>query len=166
MKRIGLTISIAVISISLFYAARWFVYKPNLDKIRLDNTYEESEISYRRNYRELIQIDELNNRDFLINEAVKAIIYKTEFPFGSKELDIEHTKKLISILNDSSTYRWIEWGTPEYSKIIVFEDKDGNKIGFTKWQSLGETDSYPYRSVMKWGGLSKMGFKKINDIIK
>lgn len=166
MKKIGIIITSTLaplLCLSLF-ALRTF-NSPNLTTIKSRNNHLSSEISYRKNYVDLVKRDQKLNLNFLITEAKTAIVYSNNFSFEKEELNQTKTKDLLTILNDSANYTWFELGTPEYTKTIVYLDSDKNEIGYTQWEPNGEADSYPYRSLMKWGGLTIKGTKKIKKII-
>lgn len=144
----------------------WVVYrlscKVNADKIitTTKELYEESVTSFPENYDSLIAVDLINGRTYLKETASYAIMVNNQFPYRREHIDIQTTEEIIKILNDSSTYRWGELGTPYHEKTIEFYDNKGNAIGFTDIDYGGELDSYPYRSLMKWGSLSEKGYKR------
>ena len=165
-KRLIIKLCIITIIAGIGLVGYRYMTLPNLKTIKSEIIFTKSEVSYRKNYRELVRNDQKINTDFLLSKAEYSIIYSNLFPFGKRELGHTKTIELLTILNDSSTYAWGEWGTPEYSKTIVFFNSNHASIGFTEWQSLGEADSYPYRSLMKWGGLTKKGEEKLRGIIE
>lgn len=166
MKKAGVIITS---TLAILFCLGLFLLKtlnsPNLTTIKSRNNHLSSEISYRKNYIDLVKQDQKLNLNFLITEAKTAIVYSNKFPFEKEELDKTKTNDLLMILNDSANYTWFEWGTPEYTKTIVYLDSDKKEIGYTQWEPNGEADSYPYRSLMKWGGLTTNGTEKIKKII-
>jgi hypothetical protein len=164
----GILIKIGIISGIAFlgFFGYRYVNTPNLKSIEVESSYSQSEISYRYNYTDLVEKDKESSNEFLLGEAEYSIIYSNFFPFESRKLDKEESVELLVILNDSSNYSWGEWGTPKYSKTIVYFNANDEEIGYTKWEPLGEADSFPYRSLMKWGMISNNGDKKLREIIE
>lgn len=84
--------------------------------------------------------------------------WKTEYI-----LTKEQSKELLEILNDSSSYRWGELGTPEVHFYFKYFNDKNELIGFTKIDQEGMAYSEPYLTKMKWCGLKK--FDEINKLI-
>ena len=127
--------------------------------------YTESETSYRKNYNDLVTKDLINGQSFLKDEAHSAVVFSNNFPYSRTTINPGLTQQIIQFLNDSATYRWGEFGTPEYSQIIIFYNENSTPIGYSKINPMGEVDSYPYRSLMKWGMVSTNRFKQLKNLI-
>lgn len=124
-----------------------------------------SETSYPENYDSLIVVDSINGNDYLLGLASYSKIISNEFPYKRRRIDSATTNKFLTILNDSSTYRWGELGTPYHQNILVFYDSKDKIVGYTNIDYGGELDSYPYRSIMKWGLLTKKGYDKFTKTL-
>jgi len=141
-----------------------FLSKPKLNSFQ--DMYPESEISYRRNYQKLVKQDLFNSSSFLKREAHSAVVFKNSFPYSRTSLDSNKTQQIIQLLNDSSAYEWGEFGTPEHAQTIIFYSLNSTPVGYTQIDLMGEVENYPYRSLMKWGKLSKTSFTQLKELIK
>lgn len=121
----------------------------------------ESEVSYRDNYDQLVRLDKEQGNDFLISEVKYAKVVNESFPFSSRQLDTVQTRLIVEILNDTSSYRWGEFGTPTYDQTIFYYDSTDTIIGYSIIDNMGEIQNYPYRSLMKWGMMSDKGFNRL-----
>jgi hypothetical protein len=141
------------------------MHKPDLNRIeeQTKKLYNKSDVAYRNNYEELVNSDKNKNNTFLTEEAIYAKVYENSFPYSIKKLDKDPTKRIIEILNDTSSYEWGEFGTPEYDKVIIYYGKTADPIGYTLVDPSGEVENYPYRSLMKWGMLTNKGFSKLSN---
>lgn len=141
-----------------------FLSKPKLNSFQ--DMYPESEISYRKNYKKLVEQDLINGYSFLKNGAHYAVVFDNTFPYTKSTLTSQNTMQIILLLNDSSAYEWGEFGTPEHSQTIVFYSSNSTPVGYTQIDPMGEVENYPYRSLMKWGKLSKTSFNQLKELIK
>ena len=138
-----------------------YIERPNLDEIEEQTKEIESETSFRNNYQQLVSIDRTNGSSFMKSNYAHAKMFDNNFPFSSTHLSYQTASRIVSLLNDTTSYRWGEFGTPEYEKTIVFYDKQDEPIGYTLIDANGEVENYPYRSLMKWGMLTSDGFKSL-----
>lgn len=157
----------AFLSIIIVWFFFRFTYKINRNNIMEEtkDLYYKSEVSYPENYDSLINIDISHKRNFLVNEAYTSSIVSNRFPYFRKKLNIADTRKIIELLNDSISYAWGEMGTPVYPKTIIYYNIDNKIIGFTDLEEHREVDSYPYRSLMKWGNMKVKAYKSLEEII-
>lgn len=121
----------------------------------------ESEVSDRDNYDQLVRLDKEQGNDFLISKVKYAKVVKESFPFSSRRLDAVQTRLILEVLNDTSSYRWGEFGTPTYDQTIFYYDSTDKIIGYTIIDNMGEIQNYPYRSLMKWGMMTDKGFSRL-----
>jgi len=162
MKVILYILGVMVILIGI--GITWIlVTRPDLDEIRAraEERYTVSEISYPENYSELVRKEMAEGESFLLNDTVHSIVYERNFPFSKRKLDTEKTIALLKILSDSTSYRWGEFGTPDYDLVVVYYEKNGDEVGYTLIDPVGEVENCPYRSVMKWGVLTDEGYTKL-----
>ena len=142
-------------------------FKIDTDQIRFKtiDLFAISETSYPENYDSLLVVDSISGNNYLLGLASYAKIVSNDFPFKRRLIDTATTGKLLKILNDSSTYQWGELGTPYHENILIFYDSSDNIVGYTNIDYGGELDSYPYRSVMKWGALTNKGYDRLIKIL-
>ncbi len=97
---------------------------------------------------------------------VKTIVFNGFFRFDDR-LGKEDTKRLFSILLDSSNYEWGETGTPEFSKTLIYFDEKDEVKGETIFSYDGQTYTYPSNEGQsKWGHLNDEGLKAVMKLIK
>ncbi len=96
----------------------------------------------------------------------KAVLYKGFFSFD-KTLGDSAAKRILEILNDTSSYVWGEVGTFLPGRKIVFYDSEDNLIGVTEFEEENgcQTYSFPYLLRMKWGALSKNAFTVLDSLL-
>ncbi len=166
MKSILKLRGLLVISV-LIWVGWTILEKPDLDKIseQNGNLHGLSQVTDRVNYADLVNDEVQNSRTFLLNEAAYSVIYNDEFPYSSTKLDLRTTNEILILLNDTSSYRWGEYGTPEYCWTIIYYGNTSEPIGYTQIDPLGEVESFPYRSLMKWGMLTDKRFEELLTII-
>jgi len=121
----------------------------------------ESDVSYRDSYDQLVRLDKEQGNDFLIGKVKYAKVVNESFPFTARRLDPKQTSLIIEVLNDTSSYRWGEFGTPTYDQTIFYYDSTDQVIGYTIIDMMGEIQNYPYRSLMKWGMMTDKGFSRL-----
>ncbi len=121
----------------------------------------ESEVSDRDNYEQLVQLEKEKGNDFLTGEVKYAKVVSEAFPFSSRRFDEKQTSLIIEVLNDTSSYRWGEFGTPTYDQTIFYYDSTDQVIGYTIIDMMGEIENYPFRSLMKWGMMTDKGFSRL-----
>lgn len=94
-------------------------------------------------------------------KLAKTIVYSGFFSFD-KTLDKTESKHLLQILLDSANYKSGEWGTSDYTKSFYFIDNDGNTLGKTVFDEIGQTRTWPSNELQtKWAALSEQGLKKV-----
>ncbi len=121
----------------------------------------ETEVSSRENYHQLVGLDEEQGNNFLSGRAQYATVVNEYFPYFVKRLDKAQTDLIVEVLNDSSSYRWGEFGTPTYDQTIFYYDSTDKIIGYTSIDEMGEIENYPYRSLMKWGMMTDKGYGRL-----
>ena len=159
-----------VILVLLFFigtATYRYFSKPShsyIEQIVADNT---SLIATKKDYKQQVANDTRADRDFFFADNISyAMYYSNTFPYERKRIDLSTTNIILDILNDSANYEWGEFGTPEYSSELIYYDKNDVPLGYSAIDLLGEFDSYPYRSLMKWGKLVDKEFEKIMFLLK
>jgi hypothetical protein len=171
-KRILLTLLILLLAVTAFIAQA--SYSPKAIWAKLDKI--EAEVAANNNY--TIETPQPETYDSLcrteynkgINFPVKKTAYATLHSIGffgvANELSPKQMEQLLTILNDSTNYRWGELGTPEVHYYFTFHDHNDNIIGLTTIDVEGMAYSYPSLYRMKWGSLYKMDevVKLIQDI--
>ena len=99
------------------------------------------------------------------SQVEKTIIYSGIFVLD-KTLNRAESKRLLKLLLDSTTYDWGEWGTAEYSKTFYYVDSEGQAMGKTAFDPIGQTYTSPStEKQIKWGQLSDKGLAKVLEII-
>jgi hypothetical protein len=148
--------SIIVFGSLCFFGYRYFSL-PNLDYIENRIQHDPSEVAEKQNYQNQIQNDLDSSRTFLLELVEYCEVYNMNFPFDREAIKRSETDKLLEIFNDSSSYQWGEYTTPEYDKTVVFYGDSGGEFGYLLLDTEGgATRAYPYRSVMKWGVLRNL----------
>ncbi|UKN00733.1 hypothetical protein K6119_13430 [Paracrocinitomix mangrovi] len=160
-----ISLSVIILGIISFYSYRYLTL-PDKVQIQKDWRYTIPEAASQVNYISEIQKDEEYNRNFLKGNTSYAICYNWCFPYDRTRINASETETLVEILNDSSSYVWGEFGTPEYKYCIVFYNDEDNEIGYTEVEPMGEVDSYPYISLMKWGRMKPSSFNQLMTIIE
>ncbi len=102
---------------------------------------------------------------FPLDEPAYAILHYDKLKLD-KTLKTEQLIKLLTLLNDTSTYEWGEVGTPYFDRIVTFHDKAGRCIGLTKISYDGQTYSTPTIAKMKYGGLQADNVNKFIEILE
>lgn len=106
-------------------------------------------------YKEDCEADAKNSLKFPVREASYAVICDDGWVWQKQEkIDGQVLDMMLMILNDSSSYRWGELGTPHFDRSVYFYDKKDEIVGFTKLSYEGQTYSYPYTRCMKYGMLN------------
>ena len=142
---------------------------PNFKKLKtvLNVEYKyPTEINWKLTYDSDVEFEKENGINFINGKAKNAEIYSGYLSL-SKKVDEKDTKRLIEILNDSTSYVWGEIGTFEPNKSIVFYDQNNKIIGITELDcAKRQTYSSPMTRTMKWGFLSYNGRDSIYEIIE
>ena len=164
-KTIKLTFGLLTISlvIWLIWTFTTNPYSIRREVEKMDLT--ESEVSYRDNYDQLVRLDKEQGNEFLTAKVKYAKVVNESFPYTSRRLDSKQTRLIIEVLNDTSSYRWGEFGTPTYYQTIFYFDSTDQIIGYTMTDMMGEIENYPYRSLMKWGMMTDKGFSRLIKLI-
>ena len=160
-KTIKLTFGLLTISLVmwLIWTFTTNLYSTRREVEKMDLT--ESEVSYRDNYDQFVRLDKEQGNEFLTAKVKYAKVVNESFPFTSRRLDSKQTRLIIEVLNDTSSYRWGEFGTPTYDQTIFYFDSTDQIIGYTIIDMMGEIENYPYRSLMKWGMMTDKGFSRL-----
>jgi len=142
---------------------------PNFKKLKSELNVEykyPTERDWKLTYNSDVEFEKQNGINFINGIAKNAEIYSGYFSF-SRKVSEKDTRKLIRILNDSTSYVWGEIGTFEPNKSIVFYDKNNKVVGITEldWAKR-QTYSSPMTRTMKWGFLSYYGRDNIYKIIE
>lgn len=102
----------------------------------------------------------------------KIKLYKNSFlisRLNPKTIIDSNKTVLISFFNDPMNFSWGEttWDLSESEYILRFYDSNDNEIGkvWLCMEGCGMTQSIPFSPNMKYGGLSKNGKEKINQIL-
>lgn len=154
--------------LTLLCAVVFYLYsRPPLKAIRnqVREMHPSSELSFPRDYDSLVQRDREAGINFLQGQAVTAKVFSKWLPSARFRLDSSQTARMLTVLNDSSSYRWGEVGTSRRDYQLFFLDAKGETVGYADVDLEGEVDCYPYRSVMKWGGLSEKGLSRMKSIL-
>lgn len=156
-----------IITISILVFIKIITY-PNFkklkDKLNIESKYP-NEVDWKITYSSDVKYEKMNGIYFAKGLAKKARIYSGILNL-SREINEADTKRLVEILNDSTSYDWGEIGTFELDKSIIFYDKDEKEVGVTQFDvSHRQTYSFPFLRTMKWGFLSYKGRDEIYEII-
>ena len=118
-----------------------------------------------KNYNFLVEKEDKNEYRFPRNEPNKVILF-SNYNYWKSEyiLTDEQSRKLLKILNDSTSYRWGELGTPEVHYYFKYYNDKNELIGFTKIDQEGMAYSEPYLTKMKWCGLKNID--ELNKLIR
>ena len=88
----------------------------------------------------------------------------------SKTANSQTKNLLIKFFNNPTNFNWSEttWSLRESEYILRFFDEDDSEIGkvFLCLKGCGMTESLPFSPNMKFGGLSEIGEKKLNVLLK
>jgi hypothetical protein len=153
----GLLTVVIIIWITWTFMTSPYSTRKEVRKIEIVN----SEVSERDNYDQLVRLDKEQGNDFLIGKVKYAKLVNEVFPFTSRRLDSVQTNLIVEVLNDTSSYRWGEFGTPTYNQTIFYFDLTDKIIGYTIIDNMGEIQNYPYRSLMKWGMMTDKGYGRL-----
>jgi hypothetical protein len=106
-----------------------------------------------------------NNDNIDVSKVTRTIIYSGFFS-GDKSLDSTASQNLLKLVLSSDSYVEGEWGTPDYSKTLYYQDVNGNVLGKTLFDEIGQTRTNPSTEQQtKFGKLSKGGLKKVREFI-
>ncbi len=152
-----------LLTVTLVLWLTWtFMTNPYLTRKEIEKyDLKESEVSYRDNYEQLVQLDNEQGNNFLTGKVRYANVVNESFPFAERRLDSSQTNLIVELLNDSNSYRWGEFGTPTYNQTIFYRDSFDKVIGYTIIDNMGEIQNYPYRSLMKWGMMTDKGYGQL-----
>ncbi len=101
---------------------------------------------------------------FPLEKANYCIIYRGVL-LKDIRIDSYRTQEIITVLNDTSSYRWGEVGTYFEDWKIIFYNSNNNIIGITSIDLGGYTYSSPYIRKMKWGSLRDESLGRLMRII-
>ena len=145
--------------ISLVTIGTFVFTRPNIKNIKNEiaknNSYF-AETPIPKEYDSLCKIE--NNKEvyFPSNHVEYAKLTKNGFWKKSKLVKGTKLTELLEFLNDSTSYRWGELGTPEIHYYLTYYDQNDNCIGLTTIDLEGMAYSYPSIARMKWGMLKEM----------
>lgn len=101
-----------------------------------------------------------------VNKVAKTVVYSGFFSID-RSLDSSASRRLLTQLLNPNNYNEGEWGTPEYSKTIYYQDVNGNVIGKTLFDYIGQTRTWPSTERQtRLGELSKKGLEEILELIE
>ena len=165
MKKTIFTIISILFILTLVRIGTYPNFKKLKAELKVDYKYP-TEQDWKLTYDSDVEFEKQNGINFINGIAQSAEIYSGYFSL-SKKVNKKDTKRLIEILNDSTSYVWGEIGTFEPNKSIVFYDKNDKIIGITEldWAKR-QTYSSPMTRTMKWGFLSYNGRDSIYEIIE
>ncbi|RDK85506.1 hypothetical protein [Marinirhabdus gelatinilytica] len=160
MKKISLipllSISILFCSFLLFFAFTQKKEEFYIAEAYKNNSYQQKTGINDSVYHSLVSEEEKQGIYFPSHKVTKAILHYKNPPKNQRDLNKTVTREVLKILNDSSSYRWGELGTPEVHYFITFYDKNDKCIGVTTIDVEGMAYSFPAIAKMKWGMLKKM----------
>jgi hypothetical protein len=166
MKKFSIILFLVLISA---FGIRWYTY-PNFRSIqkelteRFDTNLEGSDVN-RDTYDEYVQLEAKNNMYFPLSTVKYAKLFSGILSMD-KTLEENELKQVLTILNDTTSYRWGEIGTPVFNKHIVYYNKNHQVIGLTKFEEeMFQAYSIPYLGFMKWCRLKPEKVKIIKKII-
>lgn len=130
-----------------------------------DEFYEnyQIEVSMPEDYNEKCDFEDRNNITFPRTKPDKIFLHSNGLIKRKKKLNQKQTEELLTILNDSASYVWGEFGTPETHYYFIFLNVENEIIGVTKVDLIGMAYSEPYIAKMKWGQLGKK--EKLHKLI-
>jgi hypothetical protein len=161
--KILLTISLLLVGLLVY---RFYTNPYNLSADDFKQVYKTGDAANQENYEVQCKEEFDKNISFPLGQVSKAVLCKGFFSVD-KTLSEANTKKIVEILNDTSSYVWGEIGTFIPDKQIVFYDKDNKPLGFTELEEERglQSYSYPYLRRMKWGALTGKAFEQIEKLI-
>ncbi len=154
--------SLVLISLLVY---RFLTYPYGISADDFKNVYEPGDAAKPENYNEQCKAEFENNLSFPLGKVSKAVLCKGFFSID-KTLSEANTKRLIEILNDTTSYAWGEIGTFIPDRQIVFYDKENNPLGITELEEERglQSYSYPYLRRTKCGALTVKAFREIDKL--
>ena len=125
------------------------------DKCReqIDKKFPSVETPFPDNYDFLCMQETASNITFPKINPSYAVLHFDKFYKFDISLTFEQMNDIIVVLNDTANYRWGEFGTSYFDRVITFHNSKGDCIGITYFDFEGQTYSYPSNAKMKWGGM-------------
>ncbi|MBL6446381.1 hypothetical protein JMN32_08685 [Fulvivirga sp. 29W222] len=133
--------------------------QPSLEEIKnqiAENNSYFVETPLKMEYDSLCKVEDEKNIYFPGKDVKYAKLTKNDFWKKSEIIKGKGLAKLLKFLNDSTSYRWGELGTPEIHYYLTYFDQEDNCIGLTTIDLEGMAYSYPMIARMKWGMLKDM----------
>jgi hypothetical protein len=152
---------IVIIIVGIFIFSR-----PNIESIKnqiAENNGYFAETPLPNEYDSLCELENEKGIFFPNKEVQYAKLTKNDFLRKTEIIKVKELTDLLEFLNDSTSYRWGELGTPEIHYYLTYFDQDDNCVGLTTIDLEGMTYSYPMIARMKWGMLKEM--KLIDKLI-
>lgn len=128
-KWLGKFIVLCLILLLIMIRYRWLTYPA--DDIVCKQLYANGDVATKQYYMKQCEIELANHMSFPLAHAIKAILYKGFFSID-QSLNMEETKRLLDVLNDSSSYAWGGVGTFVSNKKIIFYDEHNQIVGYTE----------------------------------
>lgn len=165
MNRFILKAGIAIILIYGGLILFRFMTLPDFREIEAKVGTSENSITSKKTYKEDILRDKINGIQF--SDSIYSTYYfQYSFPYKRVALDSAISKNILRIINDSSSYKWGEPGTPVFTSAIVFYDKNDMPVGIVKIDTIGYLRTAPYLALTKWGWQTPAAFKALNSLLK
>ena len=131
-----------------------------------NKSFEEIKVKFQSNFK---------NPSFTFprTEVSNIKIFKNSFLISrltSKKINEKDINDLVAFFNNSENFTWSEttWELEESEYFLRFYDKNNEEIGKV-WlciEDCGMTFSKPFSPNMKFGGISKIGKVKLNQLLK
>lgn len=117
------------------------------------NNYHSTTVT-KEEYENKCKFEDENQITFPRTNPYEVFLHSNRFLSSKKKLNQEQTQVLLTILNDSASYVWGEFGTPETHYYFTFVNSENEIIGVTTIDLIGMAYSEPYIGKMKWGQLA------------
>jgi len=161
---IGVLIAMDIADRDIYYSRH--IPEDEMKEFHFYKRIDEVQEAYTRNYKN-------PEYSFPRGNVEKVKIYKNQFltsRITSQTLSNENAKSTIDFLNEPNNFNWEEttWNLKESEYILRFFDKQDNEIGKV-WlciEGCGMTESIPFSPNMKFGGLSNVGMKNLDSLLK
>jgi hypothetical protein len=120
------------------------------------------EASDPEHYKNDCKQEDLMKLNFPIDKVSYAMLYKGSLQGRCTRLSDKTLATLLKMLNDTSSYRWGEIGTPDFDNHIVFYNQADVCVGLAHVSYDGMVYTDPFIKKMKWG----MVKEPVLDLIK